>query len=167
MFLVLAVLSGFVLTITGSMGVAAPVPKHLMKETENTDQARLQGTWKLESLSIGGMPPAAYNFETTYEIHGDKLTMRSEKHTATAIIKLDVVDGLKRLTMTSLKQVDPDGKPGEQLDDMIFGYTVAGDTFLLATRPAKDTGKTSEPVDPNKPGSEGVVRVFTRAKDKN
>jgi uncharacterized protein (TIGR03067 family) len=148
-----------------STGFAAPVPKP--KDGENPDQARLQGTWKLESLVIGGMPPTPYLFEMTYEIRGDKLTMKSDKHTYTAVIKLETVDGLKRLTMTNHQKVDPDGKPGEKQDDVIFGYTIDGDKLQLATRPSKDTGKITEPENPNKPGPDSVVRVFTRVKDKN
>src|SRR5205809_4073977 len=78
-FLLLATLTGFAVFRTGPAAALAPVPKHLMKEAENTEQAKFQGKWKLESLTFGNMAlpaGAAGGIELTLEIRDSKLTVR-------------------------------------------------------------------------------------------
>src|SRR6516225_604795 len=109
-FLVLAVLAGFVLTFAGSLGVAAPVPKHLMKEAENTEQAKLQGKWQGESVSVGDLllaGPGKAAWGMTLEISDNKFTFTSGG-TETATFKLDTIDGFKRCTLTDREWTAPD-----------------------------------------------------------
>src|SRR5262245_49033366 len=71
-FVLLTTVSRFSVFLAGSasgFAGAAPVPKHLMKEPENTEQSKLQGKWKLESLRLGEMAlpaGAAGNVELTF-----------------------------------------------------------------------------------------------------
>jgi uncharacterized protein (TIGR03067 family) len=172
-FLVLAVLSGFVLTFAGSLGVAAPVPKHLMKEAENTDQAKLQGKWKLESIALGGMPlpnnAAGPNggLEMILEFRGDKLTVTGPNDNVTATIKLDTVDGVKRCATVNTQKLDKDGKPAGKEEDVTFGYIIDGDKLTFAVRMDPGSGKSTTAADPSKPGTDTVLIVFTRVKEKN
>jgi uncharacterized protein (TIGR03067 family) len=172
-FLMLAVLSGFALMFAGSMGVAAPVPKHLMKEAENPDQAKLQGKWKLESVGIGGMPvpgnPNGPNggLDITLEFRGDKLTAGGMGTTLVSKIKLDTIEGVKRCTTFDALQLGQDGKPDEKKDGEAFGYVVDGDKLTIAVRVDPAGDKANMVGNPSKPNTDTVLMVFTRVKNKN
>jgi uncharacterized protein (TIGR03067 family) len=157
------------LACTASAGTAgaAPVPKHLVKEAENTEQSKLQGKWKLESIEIGGMNLGLpETIDGTFEFRGDKLTVAMQGQTVTATVKLDSADGLKRLATTNTQKVGADGKPLGKEDDATFGYVLDGDKLMIGTRP-NAAGRGSGPIDPKKPGEGGVVMVLTRVKAKN
>jgi uncharacterized protein (TIGR03067 family) len=171
-FLVLAVVSGLVLTFAGSSGVAAPVPKHLMKEAENTDQAKLQGKWKVESVGFEGTPVTKDAngpddaHVLTLEIRGDQLTVTGGNN-FTAKIKLDTDGGVKRCTTVGAQKLDQDGKPAGKEADVAFGYIIDGDKLTLAERINPRGNKATTVDDPSKPGTGALLWVFTRVKDKN
>jgi uncharacterized protein (TIGR03067 family) len=172
-FLTLAVLSGFVIPYACSAGVAAPVPKHLMKEAENTEQSKLQGKWKLESTGIGGLPvrgnPNGPNggLDITLEFRGDKLTATGPQPTLVSKIKLDTIEGVKRCTTFDALQLGQDGKPDEKKDGEAFGYIVDGNKLTIAVRLDATGGKANTAADPSKPNTDTILMVFTRVKDKN
>ena len=149
----------------------APVPKHLMKEPENDDKAKLQGKWKLESLQLGKMPlPVGSDggLEVTLEFRGDTLTGVAPNQTTTATIKLDTVEGLKRLSTMNTRTVGKDGKPIGQDENTVFGFVIDGGKLLLATTTDFD-GRGSgrgQAADPKKPGDDTIVMVLVRVKDK-
>ena len=89
--------------LLGVQASAAPVPKHLMKEAENTEEAKIQGRWKLENLGGGGDPapgPGAAAGDDT-EFRRDKMTVHSKDQVVSATIKLDIADGVKCLAITN------------------------------------------------------------------
>jgi uncharacterized protein (TIGR03067 family) len=149
---------------TGAPAGAAPVPKHLMKAPDNSEEAQLQGQWKLEALDVGKMPlqgVGPQQMQITLEFRGNKMTGNSQGRAVSATIKLDRVDGIKHLAMTNTQAVDGTGKPVKE-DDVTFGYCIDGDKLTLATTLE---GKT--PVDPTKAGNNALVLIFTRVKEKN
>lgn len=155
-----------VVGFSGTPMSAAPVPKHLMKEAENTEQSKLQGTWKLESVSLGNMPLQAGGqnaLEMTLEFRGDKMSGNSQGKALSATIKLDVADGVNRLATINTQTTDNQGKPAKE-EDVTFGYVIDGDKLTLATTMG---GKVKGAVDPTKPGNDTVVLVLTRIKEKN
>ena len=160
------------LGLSGSTALAgAPVPKHLLKEGDNTEQGKLQGVWKLTSLRVGGTEvggEAAAGIEMTMEIRGDAMTARVAQgpaHRVTAKIKLDTADGVKRFSTTNTQKTDADGKPTGKEEDVTCGYAIDGDTMTWAMIPGAN-GKAT-PADPAKPGANAILMVFTRVKDKN
>jgi uncharacterized protein (TIGR03067 family) len=159
-----------VAAVSAATGTAAPVPKHLMKEGDNTEQSKLQGKWKLESIQLGEMNlgGAAIGIEGYFEFRGDQLTVSMQGQTVTATVKLDTADGLKRLATTNTKKVGADGKPAGKEDDVTFGYVIEEDKLMIAVRAdLAGGGKMTGPIDPKKPGPNGVVMVLTRIKAKN
>jgi uncharacterized protein (TIGR03067 family) len=166
-FLVLTVVSGLVLTFAGSMGVAAPVPKHLMKEGDNPEQLKLQGKWKLESKVVKGIGTSKPDVEIL-EIRDNKLTITNTDTTFVATFKLDAVDGVKRCNASDHQRVHNESKLATKEDDYSLGYSIDGDKLTMATRYYLDNGKLIMlAVDPSKPGKDAIVMVFTRVKDKN
>ena len=170
-FLLLAALSGSVVVLAGTPAPGAPVPKHLMKDGDNTEQGKLQGKWKLMSLRLGGMEiggDIAAGIEMTMEIRGDTMTARVAQGPAqriTAKIKLDTADGVKRFTTTNTQKTDTDGKPAGKEADVTFGYAIDGDKMTWAMVPGANGN--AELADPAKPGANAILMVFTRVKDKN
>lgn len=150
---------------TGVPAGAAPVPKHLMKAPDNTEETQLQGRWKLENLAVGGGIPqggiGGPQMEITLEFRGTKVTGSSQGRAVSATLKLEIVDGFKRLAMTNTQTVDGTGKPVKE-DDVTFGYSIVGDKLTLAT-----TLEGKGPVDPTKPGNNALVLTFNRVKEKN
>jgi len=151
--------------LVGVPASAAPVPKHLMKEAENTEEAKIQGRWKLESLGVGGIQPQGggvqQQMEMTLEFRGDKMTVRSKDQVVSATIKLDIADGVKCLAITNAQSVDGMGRTVRE-DDMAFGYCRDGDKLTLAM-----TLEGYRTVDPAKAGDNALVLVLTRIKEKN
>ena len=170
-FLLLATLSGSAVVFTGTPAPGAPVPKHLMKEGDNTDQGKLQGVWKLTSIRIGGTEiggDIATGVDMTMEIRGDTMTanvMPGPTQRVTAKIKLDTADGVKRLSTTNTQKTDTDGKPNGKEEDVTCGYAIDGDKMTWAMVP--DANGKVAPADPAKPGANAILMVFTRVKDKN
>jgi len=151
----------------GAPAGAAPVPKHLVKEADSSEQGKLQGRWKLESISLANMPVpvGGKELEMTLEIRGDTLTATTMGRVTTAKVKIDAADGLKRLAATNIQTLNADGKPIGKEDDAAFGYTLEGDKLVLASN-IGGTGKGNA-ADPAKPGDSTAVMVLTRIKDKN
>jgi uncharacterized protein (TIGR03067 family) len=150
---------GFAATLlVGVPASAAPVPKHLMKEAEDTEEAKIQGRWKLEAIGIGGMPQ---QLDVTLEFRGTKMTGKSQDRAVSATIKLDITNGVKRLAMTNTQAVDGMGQLVKE-EDVSFGYCIDGDKLTLAT-----TLNGNGAVDPAKPGDNALVLVLTRVKEKN
>ncbi|MCI0703085.1 MAG: hypothetical protein L0241_18565 [Planctomycetia bacterium] len=158
----------------GSVGpmVAAPVPKHLMKELEG-DQKKLQGKWKLQSLRMGDVELGGdlrNTIEMAMEFRGNTFTMTAniaptnQFMKSTATIKFEDSKP-KRMRVTHVKTVDRDGKaiePNGQKEGA-FGYTLDGDKLTLA---ANSDGKDkSTAADPAKPGPNTVIMVFVRVKE--
>jgi uncharacterized protein (TIGR03067 family) len=166
MRIVVVLVLGFVAAfLVGVPASAAPVPKHLMKEAENTEETKLQGRWKLESLGVGGIQPqggVGQQVEMTLEFRGTKLTGTSEGRGMNATFKLDIVDGVKRLAITDTKAVDRMGQPVAE-EDVTFGYCIIDGAKL--TLAATIDGKRA--VDPAKAGDNALVLVLTRIKEKN
>ncbi len=156
-----------VVTLAGP-ATAAPVPKHLMKEPES-DKAKLQGKWKVQSIQMGGKNVLAdlnqngLNIDMEIEFQGDKfiatinLTGTVQKITAT--VKYGT-NGMKQLTTTESQAVDGAGKPvNTGSRDASLGYAFDGDQLLLA---ADTDGKKA--TNPLKPGPNDQVMVLTRVK---
>jgi uncharacterized protein (TIGR03067 family) len=165
---VLVLLAGLVAVAAWGPASASPIPKHLMKDAGNADQAKLQGKWKLKSIRFQGMDlggEAAAGIQMTLEIRGDTMTAVAQGHRVTAKFKLDTVDGVKRFASTGGQKQDGDGKPLGKEEDQSFGYAIDGDTLTWAMRIA-DPNK-GPPVDPAKAGADAAVIVFTRVKDKD
>ena len=84
---VLFVVATAVVSTTGAH--AAPVPKHLKKETDG-EQAKLQGKWKLNSIVLGGkeMGGVAETADMLIEFRGDSLvaTNAGQNRTTTATV---------------------------------------------------------------------------------
>src|SRR5262249_35666455 len=128
-FLLLATVSGVVVFLAGSAGIAAPVPKHLMKAAENTEQSKLQGKWKLESTKTG---PGE---EVTFEIRDTAMTVfTAQGEQKSGTVKFDTIDGFNRLSVTGVKRVGRDGRPGSGDENASFGYRFDGDKLILAAR---------------------------------
>jgi uncharacterized protein (TIGR03067 family) len=170
-FLLLASLSGSAIVLTGTPAPGAPVPKHLMKDGDNTEQGKLQGKWRLTSIRLGGTEiggNVAAGIEMTMEIRGDTLTanvMQGPTQRVTAKIKLDTADGVKRFSTTNTQKTDADGKPNGREEDVTCGYAIDGDKMTWAMVPGAN-GK-AELADPAKPGANAILMVFTRVKEKN
>src|SRR6266496_3648862 len=92
-----------------SSSSAAPIPKHLMKE--KTEHEKLQGKWKLTSLTIGAIPANRIQLEMTLEITGDTLKATTKDLVTTATVNLHTTDGLKRLAMTNTRNFSTNGNP--------------------------------------------------------
>src|SRR5437763_62584 len=132
--LVLFAAVAVIVSSVGKPAAAAPVPKHLMKEPE-TDKAKLQGKWKLQSLKLGEMelgPDLIGTLEMVFELRGDTLTATVnaagtvQKSTATVKYPAAGGTGPKRISMTDAKTVDQNGKAvnnGGKKDDS-FTYTI-------------------------------------------
>jgi len=147
---------------SGSPASAAPVPKHLMKEPENTELAKLQGKWKFESLRIGGRSvPRGPGL--TLEIRGDKVLYTSGDLVTTADIKLEAADGVKWFKATNSQRVDGDGKPIGKAEDGTYGYLIDGNTLTMAM----GIERNQVDADPAKPTDKTILMVLTRIKDKN
>jgi uncharacterized protein (TIGR03067 family) len=155
----------FLFVFVGANAVAAPVPKHLLKES-NTEQSRLQGRWKLESVQYGGNTVGGtQGIEMTIEIRGDTLITTSSWMTTKAIMKLDKVDGVLRLAMINNKAIEVHHAGPTLVDNSQYSYTLEGDKLTLATNMIVGT-KRSTAADPTKPaGDNTVLTVFTRIKE--
>jgi uncharacterized protein (TIGR03067 family) len=161
------------LGLTANAAAAAPVPKHLQKGGDNTEQGKLQGVWKLKSLRVAGMDlgtDQAGGISMTIEIRGDTMTATTSAGNAaptgiTAKIKLDTVGGLKRFTTTGTRKTGADGNPAAAEQDVSAGYAIDGDTLSWAMNPGADGKHTA--ADPAKADQGVVVFVFTRVKDRN
>jgi uncharacterized protein (TIGR03067 family) len=161
----IAALVLFGLVAFAARGVAAPVPKHLMKEAEG-EKAKLQGKWKVEAMRLGGKDLAAgANFDMTIEFRGDTLTATSNiagtARKTTATLKHDAAAGAKRFTTveTTTTPLDGKGAPMNEKDES-FGYALDGDKLLLGAA----GGGSKEAPDPLKPGPNDVVLVLVRVK---
>jgi uncharacterized protein (TIGR03067 family) len=162
------------LGLSGSAGLAAaPVPKHLMKEGDTTEQGKLQGVWKFTSVRLGGTEVSVEKTggsDMRVEIRGDTMTVTSSQgnvapQRVTAKLKLDTADGVKRFSTTNTQKTDTDGKPTGKEEDVSCGYAIDGDTMTWAMVPGAN-GKAVF-ADPAKPGANAILMVFTRVKDKN
>jgi uncharacterized protein (TIGR03067 family) len=144
---------------------AAPVPKHLMKEAENTEQAPIQGKWQLESVTVGGqvrMPGA--NPEISFDLRDNTMTVNAASGlTKTGVVKFDKDGGFRRIRITDVKRAGNAGGPAAE-DDASFGYRFEGDKLILA---ARRQGAKEVAVDPKNAGTDAMVFVFVRVKDKN
>jgi uncharacterized protein (TIGR03067 family) len=142
---------------------AAPVPKHLMKPKDDSEQGKLQGKWRLTAIKIGGMElggGVAAGISLTVEFRGEK----AGGQRMTAKIKLDVVNGVKRCITCEGQKLDPQGKPAGEEKDQAFGYKLEGDQMTWAI---DQRGMGQGPlVDPANPGPNAAVFVFTRMKEK-
>jgi uncharacterized protein (TIGR03067 family) len=150
--------------LTASAALAAPVPKHLMKDGDNGDLAKLQGKWKLVSLQFGETElrgGVAADLNMVFEFRGDSMTVTANDQTVKAKIKLDTIDGFKRFATIDIQKVSMDGKPVGKEEDATFGYLLDGDKLTLATSSEKT------PVNPAKPVDTAVLMVLSRVKDKN
>jgi hypothetical protein len=156
---VVLVLCFIATVLVGVPASAAPVPKHLMKEAENTEEAKIQGQWKLESFVIDKVP---LQVAISLEFRGTKLTGTSEGRAISATIKLDIVDGVKCLAVTNMQVMDGMGQRDEE-EDTTYGYSIDGDKLTLVT----SLGERKKLVDPAKPRGNTIVLVLTRIKEKN
>jgi hypothetical protein len=74
---------------SGLPGHAAPVPKHLMKEQQHPDIAKMQGTWVVTDISIAGNKQnGTLGLNVTIEITGDKIVTIQGQKRSTATLKL-------------------------------------------------------------------------------
>jgi uncharacterized protein (TIGR03067 family) len=154
----------FVVSI-GSLTGAAPVPKHLMKEPES-DKAKLQGKWKVESLTMGGkdvLGALGQNFDIVIEFQGDQFIATSNigdtTHKTTSTLKYGA-SGTRQLTTTNTQMATNNGQPMNHEKDETIGYAFDGDKLLLGSTGAGGRGA----VDPLKPGQNDLVIVLVRVK---
>ena len=164
-------LFGVTVAVVSSFGgaTAAPVPKHLAKEAEGGDKAKLQGKWKLESMKMGdknGLPDGI-TLEMTLEIKDDKFTMQMNvagmSMTGTATLAYGK-DGKRELTMTDMKVTNADGTPAPTTGtkEQSIGFEFDGEKLLMGST----SGGDSKAIDPLKPGANDMVMTLTRIKDK-
>jgi uncharacterized protein (TIGR03067 family) len=158
------------LVVSGGPAVAAPVPKHLMKEAEG-DLVKLQGKWKIQSLKMGEMDlggDVIKSLDMVLEFRGDAVSMTmnapgsTQKMTAT--VKLDA--NARRMTMTNVKTVGGNGQPVQNAGtkENEAGYAIDGDKLLIAAgQSGPDGGATA--ADPKKPGPNTIVLTFARVKE--
>jgi uncharacterized protein (TIGR03067 family) len=152
-------------TCVGANAAAAPVPKHLLKGA-NTEQARLQGRWKLQSVQYGGNTVGStQGIEMTIEIRGDTVTTTSKWMTTRATMKLDKLDGVLRLALINNKAIEVHQQGPTFVDNGQYGYTLDGDKLTLATNMIVGTTRSTA-ADPTKPaGDNTVLTVLTRIKE--
>jgi uncharacterized protein (TIGR03067 family) len=157
-----------VVVVVSSLGAgAAPVPKHLMKEPES-EKAKLQGKWRVESLRVGGKDgnDLGQGLDMVIEFRGDTLTATTtgpnRNRTTTATVKHDATAGAKCFATVNTVTVDHDGKsaPTEEKNEG-FAYAFDGDKLLLAVQIG-----SKERADPLKPGPNDLVITLTRVKEK-
>lgn len=170
MILILSSVAAAFMTTAGAPIVAAPVPKHLMKEPENPDFAALQGKWTLTNLSFAGMQlqgDTLAQIEMTVEFKGDILVMTAAKQNmrSTTPVKFDTNTKPRRLIFGEGKATDLEGKPIDNPGAEKMGiaiYRVEGDTFIMA---AKANGKEGVPEGfDGKADSDVAILTFTRVK---
>jgi hypothetical protein len=165
------VLFGLAAVIVSSLstGVAAPVPKHLVKEPEG-DKAKFQGKWKIESILMGGKDILAVlgqNFEMELQFKGEQFTARGNiggmVQTTTGTVKYGTAES-RLMKMMDRKTVGPDGKPVNNAaqKEEAFGYAFDGEKVLLGS--TSDGG--AKGIDPLNPGPNDFVIVLIRVKEK-
>ena len=144
---------------------AAPVPKHLMKSDKDTELARLQGVWKLESLTVGEVSvPLKEGLGLKWEIRDASVTATSKGQLSRSTIRLDSVAGVKRLSRTDTRNLGLNGQPTAAEENLSFGYRLEGDQLTLATSMGAK-GVRGAMLDPTKPGDDAIVYVFVRSKE--
>lgn len=161
--LVLFALTAAVVTLVGP-AAAAPVPKHLMKEAEGGDKAKLQGKWRVQSITFGGRnaEEPLRGSEMVIEFRGDKLiatTTGATNRSTTGTVEFGA-NGTKRFTTVETTTADGGGAPRTEQDEA-FGFAFDGDKLLLGVSPGAG-GK--EAPDPLKPGPGDGVIVLVRVK---
>lgn len=169
-FVLFGIVVAFVSTVS-QRGVAAPVPKHLMKEPE-TDKAKLQGKWKVQSLLMGGKDlfvgpgQVGLAFDIVMEFQGDQMVVTANiggtTQKTTATLKYGS-DGKRQFEATEQQTVDGQGKPinigADGNRGGSTGYAFDGEKLLLGS---SSNGKAG--IDPLKPGKDDIVLVLVRAK---
>lgn len=93
----------------------------------------------------------------TIEFKDGKMISTTGGDTVTATVKLDVVDGVKRMVLTDTKVAAPNGAPSRS---EAFGYLLEENKLTLAQNQVGKAQKNE--VDPKKPGDKAVVLKLTR-----
>jgi|GEM_PF-3818212 len=170
-FALFGIVVAFVSTV-GQRGIAAPVPKHLMK-TPETDKAKFQGKWKVQSVLMGGKDilvglgqGGGLGLDMIFEFQGDQLIATTNiggtTQKTTTTLKFGA-NGKRELVSTESHTVDGNGKPinagPDEQKGGSTGYAFDGEKLLLG---ASSNGQTA--VDPLKPGKDDIVIVLVRAK---
>ena len=108
--------------VSGGPMVAAPVPKHLMKDAENPDLAAMQGEWELTTMNVDGESMSA--LEATLEVRGNiSRTTIGHLHSS-CVFTLDTTNNPRR--MISLDSTNPNAKATVAI------YKIEGDTLTIA-----------------------------------
>jgi uncharacterized protein (TIGR03067 family) len=144
----------------GPVAVAAPVPKHLMKEAEG-DRGRLQGEWTANGATRNGKPQA---LAITFAFRGDMFSMElpDQGMSRTATFKLDETGMPRKLLLADVKSFDKTGMPVNQglPPTAMLSYVLEGDTLTVGL-----IGKADKEVpDLKNPGPNAEIVVFKRAK---
>lgn len=157
--------------LLGSVGTAAPVPKHLMKDADGaTDRAALEGTWELATIARDGEQlsddiTAAQKIAMAFRGTECVIKLPVCDQIVTATVSLDATAKPRRMSFANEKVITFAGKPLMPTEKQMHAviYKIDGDTLTLGSHADRSKPPETPPAEfAEKSGSGVVVMTFRK-----
>jgi RNA polymerase sigma factor (sigma-70 family) len=156
-------IAALVLALAVVVGGSGGFAYHLLAteaDAKKTDKDNIQGTWKVESVTMNGQDPKGDEGErvkkSTYEITADKMLVKFNDESRPSTYTLDPAAKPKMIDITY------QGEGGGKGETMPAIYKLEGDTLTICCPCARQTERPTEFV--SKEGSDTILLVLKRVK---